>query len=67
MAIPGLKVVVPSNPADMIGLFAAAVRDPDPVIVVEHKVLFATKGEVPDGEHRRPARLGEGAPARDPT
>ena len=50
MAIPGLKVVVPSNPLDMIGLFAAAVRDPDPVIVVEPKVLYATKGEVPDGE-----------------
>ena len=50
MAIPGLKVVVPSNPVDMIGLFAAAVRDPDPVIVVEPKVLYATKGEVPDGE-----------------
>ena len=50
MAIPGLKVVVPSNPVDMIGLFAAAVRDPDPVIVVEPKVLYASKGEVPDGE-----------------
>ncbi len=50
MAIPGLKVVVPSSPVDMIGLFAAAVRDPDPVIVVEPKVLYATKGEVPDGE-----------------
>ena len=50
MAIPGLKVVVPSNPADMIGLFAAAVRDPDPVIVVEPKVLYATKGDVPEGE-----------------
>jgi acetoin:2,6-dichlorophenolindophenol oxidoreductase subunit beta len=50
MAIPGLKVVAPSNPADMVGLMAAAVRDPDPVIVCEHKALFATKGEVPDGE-----------------
>jgi acetoin:2,6-dichlorophenolindophenol oxidoreductase subunit beta len=50
MAIPGLKVVVPSTPEDMIGLFAAAVRDPDPVIVVEPKVLYAAKGEVPDGE-----------------
>lgn len=50
MAIPGLKVVVPSTPADMIGLLAAAVRDPDPVIVIEPKVLYATKGEVPDGE-----------------
>ena len=50
MAIPGLKVVVPSTPVDMVGLFAAAVRDPDPVIVVEPKVLYSTKGEVPDGE-----------------
>jgi pyruvate dehydrogenase E1 component beta subunit len=50
MAIPGLKVVVPSTPTDMIGLFAAAVRDPDPVIVVEPKVLYASKEDVPDGE-----------------
>ena len=50
MAIPGLKVVVPSTPLDMIGLFAAAVRDPDPVVVVEPKVLYASKGDVPDGE-----------------
>jgi pyruvate dehydrogenase E1 component beta subunit len=50
MAIPGLKVVVPSTPTDMIGLFAAAVRDPDPVVVVEPKVLYASKEDVPDGE-----------------
>jgi pyruvate dehydrogenase E1 component beta subunit len=50
MGIPGLKVVVPSTPLDMVGLFAAAVRDPDPVIVVEPKVLYASKGEIPDGE-----------------
>jgi pyruvate/2-oxoglutarate/acetoin dehydrogenase E1 component len=50
MAIPGLKVVAPSTPADVIGLFAAAVRDPDPVLFFEHKGLYATKGEVPDGE-----------------
>jgi acetoin:2,6-dichlorophenolindophenol oxidoreductase subunit beta len=50
MAIPGLKVVIPSTPVDMIGLFAAAVRDPDPVIVVEPKVLYSSKGDVPDGE-----------------
>jgi acetoin:2,6-dichlorophenolindophenol oxidoreductase subunit beta len=54
MAIPGLKVVAPSTPADMHGLMAAAIRDPDPVIVCEHKSLFATKGEVPDGEHVEP-------------
>jgi pyruvate/2-oxoglutarate/acetoin dehydrogenase E1 component len=50
MMIPGLKVVAPSNPTDVIGLLAAAVRDPDPVIFFEHKSLYPTKGEVPDGE-----------------
>src|SRR5687767_297673 len=50
MMIPGLKVVAPSTPRDVIGLMAAAVRDPDPVIFFEHKSLYAVKGEVPDGE-----------------
>jgi pyruvate dehydrogenase E1 component beta subunit len=50
MAIPGLKVVAPSTPADVVGLMAAAIRDPDPVIFCEHKALLADKGEVPDGE-----------------
>jgi len=50
MMIPGLKVVAPSTPVDVIGLLAAAVRDPDPVIFFEHKSLYASKGEVPDGE-----------------
>ena len=40
----------PPPPADVVGLMAAAVRDPDPVIFCEHKALFAIKGEVPDGE-----------------
>ena len=63
MAIPGLKVVAPSTPADMKGLLAAAVRDDDPVIVCEHKALFADKGEVPDGEHVVP--LGQAAIVRE--
>ena len=67
MAIPGLKVVAPSTPADMVGLMAAAIRDPDPVIFCEHKALFADKGEVPDGEHRRHARDGARRPRRDAT
>jgi acetoin:2,6-dichlorophenolindophenol oxidoreductase subunit beta len=50
MMIPGLKVVAPATPLDVIGLLAAAVRDPDPVIFFEHKSLYPTKGEVPDGE-----------------
>ena len=50
MMIPGLKVVVPSNAADVIGLMAAAVRDPDPVIFLEAKALYASKMDVPDGD-----------------
>ncbi len=50
MAVPGLKVVAPSNSADVVGLMAAAIRDQDPVIMFEHKALFAQKSEVPDGE-----------------
>lgn len=50
MMIPGLKVVAPSSPLDVVGLMAAAVRDPDPVMFFEHKSMYAVKGEVPDGE-----------------
>ncbi len=50
MQFPGLKVVSPSSPVDVVGLMAAAVRDPDPVMFMEHKGLYAMKGEVPDGE-----------------
>ncbi len=51
MAIPGLKVVAPSTPADVKGLLAASIRDDDPVVFLEAKSLYAVKGEVPDGEH----------------
>jgi len=51
MAIPGLKVVAPSTPADVKGLLAASIRDPDPVMFFEQKSLYSVKGEVPDGEH----------------
>jgi len=54
MAVPGLKVVAPSSAADVKGLLAAAIRDPDPVLFFEQKSLYGTKGEVPEGEHVEP-------------
>ena len=51
MMIPGVKVVAPAMPGDVKGMMAAAIRDPDPVLFFESKSLYATKGEVPDGEH----------------
>jgi acetoin:2,6-dichlorophenolindophenol oxidoreductase subunit beta len=50
MMIPGLKVVAPSTPTDVVGLIAASIRDPDPVVFFEHKSLMAGKEEIPDGE-----------------
>ena len=50
MSVPGLKVVAPSTPRDVIELLSASIRDPDPVIFFEHKALFATRGPVPEGE-----------------
>ena len=61
--IPGLKVVWPSNPADMKGLLKAAVRDPNPVVVIESLALWGTKGEVPEGDHVVP--IGLAAVARE--
>ncbi len=63
MAVPGLKVVAPSSPADVKGLLAAAIRDPDPVLFFEQKSLYGTKGEVPEGEHLEP--LGKASVLRD--
>ena len=63
---PGVKVAIPSTPADAKGLLAAAVRDPDPVVILEPKLIYRTaRGEVPEGEHVVPlgkariARAGE--------
>ncbi|MFJ0800352.1 alpha-ketoacid dehydrogenase subunit beta, partial [Bordetella bronchiseptica] len=60
--IPGLKVVCPSNPADAYGLLKSAIRDPDPVVFVENKALYAAKGEVPDDAG--PIPLGQARVAR---
>lgn len=57
MHSPGLKVAVPSNPADVLGLLKSAVRDDNPVVFLEHKVQYAEKGDVPDGEHVVPFGL----------
>ncbi len=59
--IPGLKVVMPSTPYDAKGMLKAAVRDPDPVIFIEHELLYNVKGEVPDEgvEYTVPFNRGE--------
>jgi pyruvate/2-oxoglutarate/acetoin dehydrogenase E1 component len=63
---PGIKVAIPATPADAKGLLAAAIRDPDPVVVLEPKVVYRTaRGPVPDGEHVVP--LGQARLVRDGT
>jgi len=62
---PVLKVVVPSEPADVKGLLTAAIREDDPVIFFQHKKLFAKEGPVPDGEYVVP--LGKAAIKRPGT
>ncbi len=64
MQAPGLKVVAPSNPEDAKGLLAAAIRDPNPVVYLEHKHLYRrAKGEVPEGRYELP--LGEARVVRE--
>lgn len=65
MNFPGLQVVSPSTPADMYGLLRAAIREDNPVIVLEHKGLYNLKGEVPDNP--APMRLGEAKVVRSGT
>ena len=63
---PGVKVAIPSTPADAKGLLAAAIRDPDPVVVLEPKLVYRTaRGEVPEGEYVVP--LGKMRVAREGT
>jgi pyruvate/2-oxoglutarate/acetoin dehydrogenase E1 component len=61
--IPGLKVVTPSTPGDAKGLLTSAIRDDNPVVFLEHKMLYNTKGLVPAGEHTVP--LGAAAVRRE--
>lgn len=61
-AVPGLKIAAPSTPADVVGLMASAIRSDDPVLVFEHKGLFASKGEPAPPDHV--VELGRAATAR---
>ena len=63
--VPGLIVVCPSTPADFKGLLLAAIRNPNPVIFLEHKMLYFVKGDVPDGEGL--TRIGVAATRREGT
>ncbi len=56
---PGLKVVIPSNPADAKGLLKAAIRDNDPVIFMESENMYGDKGQVPDGEYIIPLGVAD--------
>ncbi len=62
MNVPGLKIVVPTNPADALGLLKSAIRDDDPVVYFEPLLLWGAKGEVPEGDHLVP--LGKASVAR---
>ncbi len=63
MTVPGLKIAAPSNPSDVVGLMASAIRSDDPVVFFEHKGLFASKGEAAPAGHVVP--LGEARVARE--
>jgi pyruvate dehydrogenase E1 component beta subunit len=59
MHIPGLKVALPATPHDAKGLLKSALHDSDPVVIIEHKLLYNTKGPVPDGEYTVPLGVAE--------
>lgn len=61
--VPGLKVALPSSPADALGLLKSAVRDDNPVVFIEDKMMYQESGEVPDGEHLVP--LGSASVLRE--
>jgi pyruvate/2-oxoglutarate/acetoin dehydrogenase E1 component len=56
---PGLKIVMPATPADAKGLLKSAIRDDDPVLFIEHKMLYGVRGDVPEGEHTTPLGVAE--------
>jgi pyruvate dehydrogenase E1 component beta subunit len=58
-SVPGLKVVVPSDPKDALGLFRAVMSEQDPVIFVEHLLLYSSKGEVPEDDYVVPIGKAE--------
>ena len=57
--IPGLKVVMPSNPRDAKGLLKTSIRDENPVVFIESEVMYGEKGEIPEGEYTIPLGVGE--------
>ena len=57
--VPGLKVIAPATPQDAKGLLKSAIRDPNPVIIIEAQLLYGTKGEVAEGEHTIPIGQAE--------
>ncbi|MCV0351048.1 MAG: alpha-ketoacid dehydrogenase subunit beta [Nitratireductor sp.] len=61
--VPGLKVIQPSTPHDVKGMLLAAIEDPDPVMIYEHKLLYKMKGEVPEGYYTVP--IGKAAVRRE--
>jgi pyruvate dehydrogenase E1 component beta subunit len=64
LQVPGLLVACPSTPADGKALLKAAIRDPNPVVFIEHESLYGTRGDVPDGDGA-PLRFGEAAVRRE--
>lgn len=61
--VPGLKVIQPSTPEDAKGMLLAALEDPDPVMIFEHKILYKMKGHVPEGHYKTP--IGKAAVRRE--
>jgi len=66
--VPGLRLAIPSTPADAKGLLKTAIRDPNPVIFIEGETLYGLQGEIPEGEHTVPFGVGDiKRPGRDVT